>query len=294
MALAHFLTAHYPRLDYVVAHLDHGLRPGSAAESRLVADWARAQGLPCVIRREDVAKVAAARKRGVEETGRELRYEFFRAQGRDLIFTAHHADDQAETVLAHLLRGCGLRGLAAIAPRAGDLARPLLCVGKQELLDYCRRHDLPYALDESNADVSYLRNRIRHELLPQLTAINPQISGALCRLAVQARDDGEALDTLADSLFASLAGREGECITLPLEALAAQPPALRRRLVRLAATEVGGAVMSFEMTARVLALDSAKWLPFGEIAIRRCRKVLYFGKITAFCADSNKNNEKGL
>src|SRR5262245_47978864 len=178
-------------------HLDHKMR-GQAArdDADWVAETCRLLDLPCTIGRADVAEIARSSGRGIEETARDERYRFLEDTARGLDFPAvalaHTADDQAETILHHILRGTGLSGLGGI-PRERVLEsgvrlwRPLLEIDRSLLLDYLGSVGQSYREDESNHDAAYTRNRIRHQLLPLLASnYNPRVREALCRLGSQA------------------------------------------------------------------------------------------------------------
>ncbi len=211
-------------LNLHVAHLDHQLR-GEAArdDAQWVAEVCRALALTCTIGRVDVAAIASRNGTGIEETARDERYRFLEstalAAGCPAIALAHTADDQAETVLHHIVRGTGLSGLRGI-PRERCLAsgirlvRPLLDVERPVVIDYLARVGQAFREDASNADDSFTRNRIRRHLLPQLAReYNPNVSQALRRLAQQAAETQAALDTVAGDLLdrVLVSSAAGEC-----------------------------------------------------------------------------------
>ena len=227
-----------PRIH--VAHLDHMLRGRESAEdAEFVRGLADRLGLDCTIRAADVRAVAETRGRGIEEVARELRYDFLLAAAReagcDRIAVGHTMTDQAETFLMRLVRGAGLRGLAAMRPvnaahsfsdlfkekaegrrqKADDeslpsafcllpsvsLIRPLLCITRDEVEAYARERGLEFRTDSTNQDVHYTRNRIRNELVPALRAINPRIVESIARAAENIAGDQDVLDHLALSLL---------------------------------------------------------------------------------------------
>jgi tRNA(Ile)-lysidine synthase len=200
------------KLTLHVAHLDHQLRGQAARDD---AEWVerlcRALALPSTIGRADIAGVAHEEGRGIEETARDARHRFLEetAVVHDCraVALAHTADDQAETVLHHILRGTGLPGLRGI-PRERELAsgvrfvRPLLGVGRSTVLEYMAYFGHGFREDESNRDETYTRNRIRHQLLPLLAReYNPNIREALRRLGEQAAATQVALEAVAADLL---------------------------------------------------------------------------------------------
>ncbi len=195
----HSLAARHG-LALSVAHLNHGLRPEAAADASFVMKEAQRRGLDYVSETVDVRAAAAASRQSLETTARALRYAFLarvaRQTGASQVAVAHSRDDQAETVLMHLLRGAGLRGLRGMLPRRAIdetimLIRPLLATTRAEILDYCAENGLWPRLDSSNADTTFARNRVRHELLPMLEGFNPNARSALARTAALAAGDYE-------------------------------------------------------------------------------------------------------
>ncbi len=190
VALLHLLAA--CGVPLVAAHVEHGIRGArSRADCAFVEALCAKWGIPLTVGRLDVPAEAAARRRGIEETAREMRYAFLEerraALGLDVVATAHHLNDQAETLLLHLVRGTSPRGLAGIKEESGTLIRPLLPFPRAAIEEYVRDHGLAYVEDETNADIRLTRNYIRHEILPRLEALNPRAVEALGRLSGLAR-----------------------------------------------------------------------------------------------------------
>jgi len=218
-----------------VAHLDHGLRSGSAADAEAVQRTAKAMGLATEIDRVDVGALARAEHRSLEDAGRQARYRFLErvAEARGsgtLIATAHTADDQAETVLLRLIRGAGLRGVRGIPARRGRIVRPLLRERRADLRRLLDAAGISYLIDPSNEEVAAAaRNRVRAEMLPAIERLNPRAIDALARFAELATDDDELLDALAAD---ELARRRGAGDVIDWH----DPPprALGRRVLRIA------------------------------------------------------------
>jgi tRNA(Ile)-lysidine synthase len=246
----------------VVAHLDHGLRGAEGErDATWVAAFAADLGLTCVVERADVAAVAREQRRSLEDAARRVRYAFLRrvapetAAGR--ICTGHTLDDQAETLVLHWLRGSGLAGLAGMRPLAGDLARPLLDLTHAYALAYCAERGWQPREDPTNADGRFLRNRVRHELLPLLETYNPNLRETLARNARLLAEDDRYLETQMEVAWDGAVQEEsGSRIAIGLNALRAMPPALRHRLLRRAALRLGGEASGLE-ASHVEALD---WL----------------------------------
>lgn len=198
MALLHG-AAHAGRWRLTVAHLDHALRPESADDATFVTDAAAALRLPCELGRTDVAALARAEGRSIEDAGRKARYRFLEEITPEgaFIATAHTADDAAETVLLNLLRGSGLAGVRGIPARRGRIVRPLLTERRARLRSLLDAGGMDYRLDASNADPAYLRNRVRGELLPLLEAMRPGAVDRIGQFARLAADDDQLLNFLA-------------------------------------------------------------------------------------------------
>lgn len=230
----------------IVAHLDHGLRgEAGAADAAWVAELAANLGVPCVVERADVAALARAERRSLEDAARRARYAFLRrvaAQERaERICTGHTCDDQAETIVHHFVRGSGLAGLAGMSWLEGDLARPLLDLTHAETAAYCAARGWQPREDATNRDLRFTRNRIRHELLPALEAYNPNLGETLARNAALLAEDERYLDTQSEAAWMTSLTSEGkDMLALDLEALRGQPRALRSRIFRRAVQALGG------------------------------------------------------
>lgn len=246
LALLHLLHTIFPPETLVVAHLNHGWREEAVAEAQFVADTAVSLNIPGHIEKTDVIGLARAAGLSLEEAGRQARYDFFarlaRQVGAQAVVVGHHADDQAETVLMHLLRGSGLAGLrgmlsAGALPGADDLwlLRPLLTTTRAEIEQYCREHGLNPISDPTNQDITYFRNRLRHELLPHLTDYNPQIAQRLQHLALVTAADYELFAQLTQEKWAGIVHESGpDWIELDKAGWQALPLSLRRSTLRQA------------------------------------------------------------
>lgn len=184
----------------------------------------------------DVAKEAKLRKQGLEETAREMRYSFLyetaKQVGADYIATAHHANDNMETILLHLIRGCGLRGLSGISPKRGLLIRPLLTTRRQEIEQYLRYHGLPWREDASNRDCTYTRNRIRYRVLPEMEALNPNLMERVSTMAQSLWEDEEYLTQIARTQMGDIQQESYGCSGNAFQ-IRQMPPPLARRAVRM-------------------------------------------------------------
>ena len=233
-------------LDLLVAHLNHGLRgEESDGDELFVRRLAADLGLPVFAERADVRALAADGRLSLEDAGRRARYAFFgriaAEHGAVSVALAHHADDQAETVLMRLLRGAGGTGLAGMSPRsAGRYVRPLLCVTRAEIESYLRERRLHFRVDSSNASNEFLRNRIRNQLLPLLAGYNPAVFERLTATAEIVAADEELLAALTDQALNRLARQSAGSVTLGTGPLRTELKGLRMRLYRRAIVLVKG------------------------------------------------------
>ncbi len=199
---------------FVVAHFDHKLRVDSARDAQLVAAYARTHGLEFVRCVEDIGRRARAQRKSVEEAARDARYEFFAEtaahKGAAAVVTAHTQTDQVETVLMRILRGTGTAGAVGIPERRGLYARPLLGVTRADTRDYCTSRGVAFLDDASNGDVRFFRNRIRHEVLPQLRVAFPAIDESLLKIAERARCERAAYAARTQGWFERFAREESE------------------------------------------------------------------------------------
>lgn len=248
MALLHLYTR--VRDDYftnvLVATFNHGLRGQQGSDdTRFVAETARSWGVQCQIGQNSPLSAAS----GIESRARTARYHFLAKAARDFrasfIVTAHHADDQAETVLLNLIRGAGMRGLggmrsAALVPDAPDLTllRPLLGVRRAELEAYCRVNGIVWREDETNQDTRYRRNWVRHAVIPQLATANPAVVEAVTRSAAILQQDDAYLEGEAVRLLAEHATRSDGRVWIPRAVFETWPVVLQRRVLILAAGQV--------------------------------------------------------
>ncbi len=206
VTLLHFLKQLSEKEDFFLAaaHFNHCLRGEASQEDarfveQLCADW----GIPCVAGDGDVTAYAEEHGLGIEEAARLCRYAFLEetalALGAERIATAHQAEDNAETVLLQLIRGSGSEGLGGIAPRRDKIIRPFLTVSRAEIEAYADAHGIPHREDESNRDLRFARNRIRHELLPVLREMNPHVVQAIGRAAAVRRQESDLLQSIAEA-----------------------------------------------------------------------------------------------
>lgn len=275
-------------LHLIAAHLNHALRGAdSDADEEFCRELAARYTIPYESRRVDVSKMAADFRLNLEDAGRRARIEFLdevrSRYGAAAVTLAHHADDQAETVLMRLLRGSGTTGLSGMAyrNRRGYL-RPLLDISRADIERYLIARGLGWREDASNSDTAYLRNRIRHRLLPLLEEYNPAVRSSLAATASLLGDDEALLGELTEQAFAGSCRMEEERVVCSVGQLRALNPALRRRVLRRAFVQLTGTLAGVglrHVDALCDLIDSARpnarlALPQGVAAVREYDRLL--------------------
>lgn len=280
VALLHLLDNLKDRLgiNLHVASIDHGIRAEAGRRdldfvTNLAARWA----LSCTVDQADAPLLAREWGIGLEAAARRARYAFLagvaREQGSKCVAVGHHAHDQAETILMNIIRGSGTRGLrgmrvvSEMPHHTGiRLARPLLRLAKDELLDYCRLHNLAYREDLSNDDVAYRRNFLRHEVMSRLQRLNPGLLDAFDRLAESADVDEDFVTSHFETAVMPMLTVSSKRWLVRREDFAALHPALQRRLLRRAFCELSGgsAVLTHSLT-----LDLIAWTQRAETGQKR-------------------------
>jgi tRNA(Ile)-lysidine synthase len=238
-------------LHLIAAHLNHCLRGSdSDTDEAFCRSAAKRYNIPFETRRTDVASYAAENRLSLEEAGRQVRIAFFdeliERFGADALALGHHRDDQAETLLMRLIRGAGGTGLAGMSFSSRDrYIRPLLGITRCEIESHLNERTLSWREDASNRDMHFLRNRIRHNLLPQLELYNPGIKKRLAVTAGILKDDEDLLNTLAQQEYNRLAYRKKSSASFGVSALKNLHPALRSRIIRIAISEYSGSLRNF-------------------------------------------------
>lgn len=225
------LRKQYPyRLTAV--HVNHGIRGAEALrDQNFSAQLCKELGVECFVCTADVQGLAKKEGISVEEAGRRVRYEsFFGFAGEtSKIAVGHHMEDEAETVLFHIFRGCGIKGAGGIAPVRDRIIRPLLCVTRREITDYLTALGQPYMTDSTNLQTDYSRNKIRREILPQLQEhFNPNIVRGLCAMAREMRETEAYLEELTSCAMERCMISD---FVLKAEAFLQCPKVLQRRIV---------------------------------------------------------------
>jgi tRNA(Ile)-lysidine synthase len=242
-----------------VAHLNHKLRGIEAdGDARYVAGLAENLGVPFTIGERDVKVYQAASKTTLEEAAREVRYGFFaevaELTGADSVAAGHTSDDNVETVLLHLVRGTGTRGLRGLRNdirwKSGEksirVIRPLLEISRKQTLDYCSAYNLKPRIDSTNLSPDQLRNRVRHQLIPLLEEYNERVADALLRITRGASDEHDFLDKECSRLWGTIVTKHPETVVIKKDGFRKLHPAVRRHLLRQAIEEILGNLTDIE------------------------------------------------
>jgi tRNA(Ile)-lysidine synthase len=293
VALLHILVHLAPEWELTIgiAHLNHSLRGAeSDRDADFVAELAASLNLPCYSEAIHIRNDPALRKLSLEAAARQVRYDFFdrisRRNGYHKIAIGHHRDDNAELMLMFLFRGSGPLGFSGIPPvREGKFVRPLISIGRNELVAFLDENEITYQVDKSNRDMRFLRNRIRHETIPYIQACcNPGIIETLNRFSeiVRSEDEwmNEIIQPICDKLLVSAGQHQLE---LAISALTALPEAVMRRVIRTAIVRIKGNLLriSFSHIEAVRELAERQqypallMLPDG-IRIQRNKNLLTF------------------
>ena len=245
-------------LNLHVAHLNHQLREEANADADFVAEIARKWQIPITIEAVDIATLAKEKGQSLEDAARTTRYQFFQRVAKSIhaqkIAVGHNADDQAETVLLHFVRGAGIKGLCGMrpdSPLANDdslrLIRPLLNTSRADIDTFCRTQDLHPRTDTSNADEHFTRNKIRHSVLPLLKSINPAIADNLQRTAKLMTADDEVLTAETErALKVVTQSQYPDAIIFDKNAWQTLPIGLQRRVLRRAIEILHGDIHNIE------------------------------------------------
>lgn len=241
-----FLLLEYAKripLKLSVVHVDHGIRPDAAADAVYVEKLCSEQGIPFYLIRADVKNYAKGRKCSEEDAGRQLRYEAFyrtaEAAGADRIAVAHNCNDRAETMLFHLFRGSGLKGLCGIRPVRREIIRPILCLEREEIELYLTERQIFWRTDSTNETDDYARNRIRHHILPYVE--KELVRGCVAHMARTA----DMLAELEDYMGQQIRKARESCVKeaegrfeLSVDGFRELHPAVQKRLLHLLAEEL--------------------------------------------------------
>ncbi len=288
VCLLHVLATLRERLGIKlhVAHLNHMLRGAESEEdANYVSELAEQLGVTATIDQRDVKSYQEEHRLSLEDAARQVRYHFFAEvadkMGADRVAVGHTGDDQAETILMHLVRGAGPTGLLGMQPSivwtspglAGlTVIRPLLAVSREETQAYCQQHGLSPREDSSNKSPSLFRNRIRRELMPLLRSYNPRINEALIRTSDTLATEKSFIEECVSEIWPKVATQEGGAIILDRQSIISLHPAVQRHLLRRVTREVLGDLEDIELKHIEKMRDS--------LALRKGKRVILPRRLT--------------
>jgi tRNA(Ile)-lysidine synthase len=267
-----------------LAHVNHQLRAEANRDEEFCRQLAKALNIPIKVETVDVRAYAVSQRLSIEDAARRLRYECLRRcaveLSADRVAVGHTRDDQAETFLLKLIRGAGMTGLGGIYPQRGEVVRPLLDISRSELRGYLTAIGHTWVEDDTNADVTNPRNRIRHRVLPELNLVaGADTSGAIARAAGLAREDSQWLDELAESRFRAVVRESASGLDIDAAGLDGEPlPVQRRILLRALRMVSEGREIGLDHVEAALAvaagLTGGADVPGGRVELRRGKLVL--------------------
>ena len=197
------------KFDIVVCHINHMIREEATSDEEYVKEYCNKHNIECFVKRAEVEEIAKQNKMGAEETGRKIRYDFFyeilEKTKSNKIATAHNANDNAETVLMNLIRGCGTSGLKGIEANNKQLIRPLIECSRKEIEEYCKQNNLNPRIDKTNFENDYTRNKIRNMLIPYIQEnFNPNIIEGINRLSSLSKQENDYLEKETQKAYISI------------------------------------------------------------------------------------------
>lgn len=246
ICLLHVLYGLKERLgiEIVVAHVNHMLRDVADLETEYVQNFCKKLGIECYVKKADILEISKTQKKGTEEVGRQVRYDFFdevaKKTNSNKIATAHNSNDRAETVILNILRGSGLSGLKGIEPiRDNKYIRPLINTDRQDIENYCNDNKLEPKYDKTNNENIYTRNKVRNTVIPYIKKeFNPNIIKTINRLSSLATEENEYLQAITKQEFENLLIEKTENIILDLHKFNSLNLVIKRRLILYTINEV--------------------------------------------------------
>lgn len=231
-------------IEIVVAHVNHMLRDVADLETEYVQNFCKKLGIECYVKKADILEISKTQKKGTEEVGRQIRYDFFdevaKKTNSNKIATAHNSNDRAETVILNILRGSGLSGLKGIEPiRDNKYIRPLINTDRQDIENYCNDNKLEPKYDKTNNENIYTRNKVRNTVIPYIKKeFNPNIIKTINRLSSLATEENEYLQAITKQEFKNLLIEKTENIILDLHKFNSLNLVIKRRLILYTINEV--------------------------------------------------------
>lgn len=235
--------------DIVVAHINHGLRENAKLDEKYVLELTQKLGIKCFVCHANIAEEAKKQKRGIEETGRIIRYNFFeeilKRENANKIAIAHNNNDNVETIIMNIMRGSGTSGLKGIEPKNGKYIRPLIEIKREAIEEYTQEFNPRH--DESNDENEYTRNKIRNIVIPYIKSeFNPNILDTITRLSSISKEEGEYLELKTEEAYNKMLIDEKEQIVLDLKKFNNEELVIRKRIILYSINKLFGSTKGIE------------------------------------------------
>ncbi len=255
IALLYCLNKFKDLLKYkiVCAHINHLIRKDSTDDEKFVENVCQNLNIPFYKKRENIIELSKKLKKGTEETGREVRYNFFdevlKKEGANKIAIAHNKNDNAETIILNLTRGSGLNGLEGIQPiEYNKYIRPFIDISRKEIENYCDKYNLQPRIDSTNKENIYNRNIIRNEVLPILRQINPNIEESLSRISKIVKEENEFVNSYTEKVYKAISQISVGKISFELKDFNNESRTIKQKLVLYTINELVGSTRNIEKT----------------------------------------------
>lgn len=237
------------KFDIVVAHVNHGLRENAKLDEKYVLELTQKLGIKCFVCHANIVEEAKQKKRGIEETGRIIRYNFFeeilKQENANKIAIAHNSNDNVETIIMNIMRGSGTSGLKGIEPKNGKYIRPLIEVKREDIEEYTKKFNPRH--DESNDENEYTRNKIRNIVIPYIKSeFNPNILDTITRLSSISKEEGEYLELKTKEAYKEMLIEENEQIVLDLKKFNNEELVIRKRIILYSINKLFGTTKGIE------------------------------------------------
>ncbi len=235
--------------DIVVGHVNHGLRENAKLDEKYVLELTQKLGIKCFVCHANIEEEAKKQKRGIEETGRIIRYNFFeeilKQENANKIAIAHNSNDNVETIIMNIMRGSGTSGLKGIEPKNGIYIRPLIEIKRDDIEEYTKEFHPRH--DESNDENEYTRNKIRNIVIPYIKSeFNPNILDTITRLSSISKEEGEYLELKTKEAYQRMLIEENEQIILDLKKFNSEELVIRKRIILYSINRLFGSTKGIE------------------------------------------------
>ena len=241
----------YLGITVICAHVNHLIRVDSTEDEQYVENMCKKMGIKCYVKRENIEELAKEQKKGTEEVGRKIRYDFFdeiaKKENANKIAIAHNMNDNAETMLLNIIRGTGMQGLEGIqAEEYGKYIRPLINCAREEIEEYCEKNNLQPRIDSTNKENIYKRNIVRNKILPQMKEINPNIVENLSRLSKIIKSENSYIKNEVKNIYNRIATLSLGKIEIDIHEFQKLELSLKQNLILYAINQIAGSTSNIE------------------------------------------------